>query len=99
MSMSFNGMQQNYSAVKMDDDSDEDGPRVGSLLDLSGPATSTNQTNSAYQGAQGASLDTMLSQAHQSMAPQKVPVQKPNATGSLFDEDDIMGVIGAQDPL
>ena len=48
MSMAFNGMQQNYSAVKMDDDSDEDGPRVGSLLDLNGPATSTNQTNSAY---------------------------------------------------
>ena len=61
----FNGMQQqNYSPLALNDDSDDDGPRVGSLLDLNGPASSTNQTTSAFQGAQGASLDTMLSNAH-----------------------------------
>ena len=102
MSMAFNGMQQNYSAVKMDDDSDDDGPRVGSLLDLNGPSTSNNPATSANQGAQGASLDSMFSQAHQLQSmqpPQKVPAQKLNATGALLNEDDIMGVITTQDPL
>ena len=91
----FNGMQQNYSPLALNDDSDDDGPRVGSLLDLNGPATSNNQATSGYQGAQGASLDTMLSNAHQNLAmpPQKIPVQKLNATGALLNEDDIMGVI------
>ena len=71
------------------DDDEDQSQRVGNLFDLSArPAQA--------QGSQGASMDPFGNL--QPAAAKIVNPAKQSATGSLLDEDDIMGVLSSSDP-
>lgn len=93
------GNMKAYSPLKMDEDDDDIfSHKVGDLLDISGKPAQTQQPQGSQGASSGLDFDPFAAQPAAQQNQMAMAASNP-ASGGLFDEDDILGVISTNDPI